>query len=182
MELGGKSANVVFDDADIERATVGVGNGFTAAGGQSCVAGTRVLVQRNIHDELLERIVAHVEKLTLGDPSAESTDMGPVCNRAQLERIERFVATGLQEGARLVTGGRQPKGLEGSLFYPPTVFADVRPDATIARDEIFGPVACVIPFADEEEAVAISNDSVCGLAISTARTESRAPSGPERSG
>ena len=164
MELGGKSANVVFDDADIERATVGVGNGFTAAGGESCVAGTRVLVQRNIHDELLERIVAHVEKLTLGDPSSESTDIGPVCNRAQLERIERFVATGLQEGARLVTGGRQPKGLEGSLFYPPTVFADVRPDATIARDEIFGPVACVIPFADEEEAVAMANDSLYGLA------------------
>jgi acyl-CoA reductase-like NAD-dependent aldehyde dehydrogenase len=164
MELGGKSANIVFADADLDRAALGVVAGFTGASGQSCVAGTRILVERRIHDDFLARLVEQVEALRLGDPSAESTDLGPTCNRAQYERIERFVAMGLAEGARLVTGGRQPDELLGTLFYPPTIFADVTPQSTIVREEIFGPVACVLPFDDEAEAIALANDTKYGLA------------------
>jgi (Z)-2-((N-methylformamido)methylene)-5-hydroxybutyrolactone dehydrogenase len=164
MELGGKSANVVFADADLDAAGLAVAAGFTAAGGQSCVAGSRVLVHSSIHDELLERIVEHVGKLRLGDPADPTTDMGPVCNQAQLDRIERYVAAGVREGARLVVGGRRPEDLAGTLFYPPTVFADVDNTMTVAREEVFGPVACVIAFDDEADAVRIANDSVYGLA------------------
>jgi aldehyde dehydrogenase (NAD+) len=163
MELGGKSANIVFADADLDRAAVGVAQGFTAAGGQSCVAGTRILVQREVREELVERVVAYIERLKLGDPADEATEMGPVCNQAQLDRIECYIQAGIAEGARLVTGGRQPDGLAGTLFYSPTLFVDVKPDAAVAREEIFGPVGCVLEFGNEAEAVAMANDTAYGL-------------------
>jgi acyl-CoA reductase-like NAD-dependent aldehyde dehydrogenase len=164
MELGGKSANIVFEDADLDAASGAVAAGFIAAGGQSCVAGSRALVHESIYDTMLERLTEIAKQVRLGDPASSDTDMGPVCTNAQLARITDLVAIGIAEGARVVYGGRQPSEFEGSLFYPPTILADVSNDMTIAQQEVFGPVVCVIPFRDEQDAVRIANDSAFGLA------------------
>jgi aldehyde dehydrogenase (NAD+) len=164
LELGGKSANIVFADADLDRAAAGVAAGFTAAAGQSCVAGTRILVEASIEDEFVRRVVAHVEALRLGDPADPATDIGPICDLSQYQRIERYVDSGKAAGAHVVTGGRQPAELAGTLFFPPTVFTRVTPVDKVVREEIFGPVACVLPFTDEAEAVAMANDTEYGLA------------------
>jgi acyl-CoA reductase-like NAD-dependent aldehyde dehydrogenase len=164
MELGGKSANIVFADADLDAAAASVAAGFIAAGGQSCVAGSRALVHESIHDALLDRIAAIAKGVRLGDPADPATDMGPVCTAAQLKRITQMVDAGVAEGARVVSGGRQPEELADTLFYPPTILVDVSNDMTIAQEEVFGPVVCVIPFADEAEAVRLANDTVYGLA------------------
>ncbi|WP_433502989.1 aldehyde dehydrogenase family protein [Pseudonocardia halophobica] len=163
MELGGKSANIVFADVDLDEVAPELVLGFTGAGGQSCVAGTRVLVHRSLHDELLERMTALVEDLTLGDPSDMATDMGPMATPSQVERVRDYVARGEAEGARVVVGGPKAE-YEGTLFFPPTIFGDVKPDMTIAREEIFGPVLAVLPFDTEAEAVDIANDTEYGLA------------------
>lgn len=163
MELGGKSANVVFPDVDLEEVAIGLVNGFVGAGGQSCVAGTRALIHSSIHDELVALMVEKVKQVKLGDPSDPATEMGPMCTSGQVERVEEYVAIGKQGGATLVVGGRTEKD-HGTLFFPPTIFTDVKPDMRIAAEEIFGPVLSVLTFETEDEAIALNNDSDYGLA------------------
>jgi acyl-CoA reductase-like NAD-dependent aldehyde dehydrogenase len=163
MELGGKSANLVFDDVDLDEVARELVGGFTAAGGQSCVAGTRALIHRSVHDALVERMAELVTALKLGDPADPATDMGPMCTSGQVEQVRGYVERGEREGARLVVGGASAD-YEGTLFFSPTIFADVKPDMTIAREEIFGPVLAVLPFDTEDEAVDLANDTEYGLA------------------
>ena len=162
LELGGKSPQVVFADADLEAAANGVVAGVFAATGQTCMAGSRLLVERSVHDELLERVAARAAGVRLGDPMEAATEMGPVAFEGHLENVVGRIADAEAEGARLVTGGRRPDR-EG-FFVEPTVFADVRAEMSIAREEVFGPVLAVQPFSGEEEAVRMANDSPYGLA------------------
>ncbi|MEW5420792.1 aldehyde dehydrogenase [Amorphus sp. 3PC139-8] len=165
LELGGKSPNIVFEDADMEMAARGVVAGIFGSGGQSCVAGSRLVVQRSIHDRFVARIVELTEKIRLGDPMAPETDIGPVATRPQFERIMTCIGWAKEDGARLATGGVQVPDPSGgkALFVAPTIFTGVRNDMRIAQEEVFGPVLAVIPFDDEAEAVAIANDSAFGL-------------------
>jgi acyl-CoA reductase-like NAD-dependent aldehyde dehydrogenase len=166
LELGGKSPNIVFPDAALDAAEAGVLAGIFAAGGQSCVAGSRALFHREIHDELLERVRARAAGVVLGDPMDDATQMGPIANVPQLQRVEEMVEAARAGGARVVTGGERatvdafPQG----LWYGPTILDGVGNDAPIAQDEVFGPVLTVLPFETEEEAIAIANDSRFGLA------------------
>ena len=165
LELGGKSPNVILDDADLETAvTDGVAKCFLNSG-QTCSALTRMLVPRARLEEA-ERIAATVaEAYTVGDPFEEATRLGPLVSDVQRERVRGYIRKGVEEGARLVTGGEEPpEGLDRGYFVRPTVFSDVRSDMTIAQEEIFGPVLSIIPYDDEEDAVRIANDSQYGLA------------------
>jgi acyl-CoA reductase-like NAD-dependent aldehyde dehydrogenase len=162
MELGGKSPHIVFDDADLEAAAATVAGAVWGHSGQVCTAGSRVLVQRGIHDELVAEVVARSRDIRLGSGFKADTQMGPLVSREQLDRVCRYVSIGKAEGAELVLGGER-HGQTG-YFHQPTIFTGVHNDMTIARDEIFGPVMAVIPFDTEEEAVAIANDSEFGLA------------------
>jgi acyl-CoA reductase-like NAD-dependent aldehyde dehydrogenase len=165
LELGGKSPNVILDDADLERAvTDGVAKCFLNSG-QTCSALTRMLVPRE-QLEQAERIAAAVaESYTPGDPFSEGTRLGPLASESQLERVRGYIQRGESEGAKLVTGGAQPpEGLGEGYFVRPTVFSDVTPEMTIAQEEIFGPVLAIMPYEDEEDAVRIANDSAYGLA------------------
>src|SRR6185436_437367 len=148
LELGGKSPQIVFADADLEAAANGVVAGVFAATGQTCMAGSRLLVEREVHDELLERVSARAAAVRLGDPMEAETEMGPVAFEGHLENVRGRIAAAEAEGARLVTGGRRPD--RQGFFIEPTVFADVRPDMSIAREEVFGPVLAVQPFEGEE--------------------------------
>jgi aldehyde dehydrogenase (NAD+) len=166
MELGGKSPNIVFADAAMDAAEAGILAGIYAASGQSCVAGSRALVQRPVYDELLERVASRAASVVLGDPMADATQMGPIANVPQLQRVEAMVGAAREEGARLVTGGGRATldDFPDGLFYRPTILDSVGNDATIAQDEVFGPVLTAIPFDTEEEAIAIANDTRFGLA------------------
>ncbi len=162
LELGGKSPQVVFADADLDAVTNGVVAGVFAATGQTCMAGSRLLVQREVHDELLERVAARAREVRLGDPLEPATEMGPVAFAGHRDAVmERIRAAGA-EGARLVAGGGRPER-EG-FFVEPTVFAGVTPEMAIGREEVFGPVLAVTPFAGEEDAIRMANDSPFGLA------------------
>lgn len=163
MELGGKSASIVFEDADLDFVAAGLVAGFTGAGGQSCVAGTRALLHRSIHDAVVDRMLERVASLKMGDPANLDTDLGPMAMRAQVDRVTAYVEVGVAEGATKRIGGRGPEQ-EGTLFFPPVIFTDVKPDMRIAQEEIFGPVLSVIPFDDEDEAVRITNGTEYGLA------------------
>ncbi|MGK5629738.1 aldehyde dehydrogenase family protein [Streptomyces sp. URMC 123] len=165
LELGGKSANVLLPGADLERAVPhGVANVVRNAG-QSCNALTRMLVDAARYDEAVERAVAAAESFVPGDPSHPDTRLGPVVSAAQRDRVRGYIERGVAEGARLATGGPEaPEGLPHGYYVKPTVFADVTPDMTIAREEIFGPVLSVLRYEDVEEALHIANDSVYGLA------------------
>jgi aldehyde dehydrogenase (NAD+) len=164
QELGGKSANIILPDADLKAAAAwNVTRAFTNSG-QSCHAPTRVLVHESQRDQLLELLKAEVAKVRVGDPQDAATTMGPLVNKAQFERVQRYIAIGLEQGATLVCGGTgRPEGLRSGYFVKPTVFSDVTPDMTIAQEEIFGPVLSVMSYATEEEAVAIANGTVYGL-------------------
>jgi (Z)-2-((N-methylformamido)methylene)-5-hydroxybutyrolactone dehydrogenase len=166
LELGGKSANIVFDDADLERAAPGAVSGIFAAGGQTCIAGSRLLVHESIHDKVVERVAEVARTIVLGDPTAEETQMGPVASSAQRQRILAMIEQAESDGARLATGGRAPddERLAAGCFVEPTVFADVDPAAAIAQQEVFGPVLVTHRFADEAEAVDIANCTEFGLA------------------
>lgn len=166
LELGGKSPNIVFDDADIEAATVGALAGIFAATGQTCVAGSRLLVQRGIKDQLVSRLVERAGRIRMGNPLDESSEMGTAANRPQFERIMARIASAREAGAELVAGGRRGEGpgLDSGLFIQPTIFDNVTNQMEIAREEVFGPVLSVIPFDTEEEAIAIANDTPYGLA------------------
>jgi acyl-CoA reductase-like NAD-dependent aldehyde dehydrogenase len=166
LELGGKSPNVVFADAALDAAEAGVLAGIFAAAGQSCVAGSRALLQRGIYDELLERVRRRAQEIVLGDPMQAATEMGPIANRPQLDRVERMVEAARTAGATVVAGGGRAAVAEhpNGLFYEATILEGVGSDATIAQDEVFGPVLTVLPFETEEEAAALANDTRFGLA------------------
>jgi len=166
LELGGKSANIVFDDADLKQAEAGLLAGIFAAAGQTCVAGSRALVQRKLHDQVLEMLAKRAAAIKIGDPLLPETQMGPVATRSQLAKDEGMVAKAVAEGAEIVIGGirANPDHLPDGFFFAPTILTNVKPDSFIAQNEVFGPVLSVIPFDDEEEAVAIANGTQFGLA------------------
>jgi aldehyde dehydrogenase (NAD+) len=168
LELGGKSANIVLDDADLDVAAAGVLFGTFLHGGQVCESGTRALVQRPIYDEFVNLLVERADAMVVGDQMDLGTNLGPLVSRGQVETVERYVKLGRDEVGEPLCGGSHPEGLAEDLdplaFYRPTIFADVDNRAKIAQEEIFGPVLAVIPFDTDEEAVAIANDSIYGLA------------------
>src|SRR5207244_8517742 len=165
LELGGKSANVILDDADLEQAvTAGVNNAFLNSG-QTCTAWTRMLVPRDKQDEAARIAVRVAESLTPGDPFGETARLGPLVSDAQRDRVRNYIRKGIDEGASLMTGGVEaPEGLDTGYYVRPTVFAGVRSDMTIAQKEIFGPVLSILPYDDVDDAVRIANDTVYGLA------------------
>jgi acyl-CoA reductase-like NAD-dependent aldehyde dehydrogenase len=165
MELGGKSPNLILDDADLERAIPdGVGKCYLNSG-QTCSALTRMLVPRTKLGEAEELAVKAAESFTPGDPFEESTRLGPLVSDTQRERVRGYIRKGEEEGAKLLTGGAEPpEGLERGYFVRPTVFSEVTSEMTIAQEEIFGPVLAIQPYEDTEDAVRIANDTVYGLA------------------
>ncbi|WP_034298544.1 aldehyde dehydrogenase family protein [Herbaspirillum sp. RV1423] len=162
LELGGKSANIVFEDADLKRACLGAQAAIFSSAGQSCVAGSRLLVQRTVYQEFVAMLANGAGRIKVGQPSDAQTEVGPISNRKQYEHVRSMIADGLRGGARLATA--EQDFAEPGFFIRPTVLADVRNDMDVARREIFGPVVVVIPFDTEEEAVGIANDSDFGLA------------------
>jgi betaine-aldehyde dehydrogenase len=169
LELGGKSPQIIFADADLDAAAAGVALGIFANQGEVCAAGSRILVARTIHDEFVDRLAAHAAKVVLGDPFDDGTTMGALINAKQRERVLRYVQLGRDEGARLVTGGGTPD--RRGYFVEPTLFADASPEMTIAREEIFGPVGTILAFDDDHQAVAIANDSDYALAATLWTTD-----------
>jgi acyl-CoA reductase-like NAD-dependent aldehyde dehydrogenase len=166
-ELGGKAPVIVLPDADLDRAAAGATFAAFIASGQTCVAGTRVLVHESQAGALIERMVARTRAIRIGDPLDLATQLGPLVSRRQLERIERYVGIGRAEGAGVACGGRRLEGaLSSGFFYEPTIFTGVRSSMKIAQDEIFGPVTCVLTYRDLDEAVRIANDIPFGLAAS----------------
>lgn len=166
LELGGKSPNIVFDDADFEAAVMGAISGIFAATGQTCIAGSRLLVQRSIHDKFVRRLVEVAGEATIGDPMSMDTHVGPVTTPPQYKKILDYIEIARKDGATCVLGGKPytGAGAKGSQFVEPTIFTDVKNDMRIAQEEVFGPILSVIPFDTEEEAITIGNDIVFGLA------------------
>jgi (Z)-2-((N-methylformamido)methylene)-5-hydroxybutyrolactone dehydrogenase len=164
LELGGKSPNIVFEDADLDQAVKGVVSGIFAASGQSCQAGSRLLVQQGVHDLFVDKLVTFMRDVKLGDPASPDTQMGPIATRPQFDRIMSYIEIARQEGATCVLGGRSRPDLGAGQFVEPTIFTGVRNEMRIAQEEVFGPVLAVIPFADEAEAIRIGNDVAFGLA------------------
>ena len=162
LELGGKSANIVFPDADIDAAVKAAASGIFFNTGQVCSAGSRIIVHESIHDEVVERLAARARSIRIGDPLETSTAMGPVVSDVQMKRVLDYIDIGRGEGAFVVTGGAR-RG-EAGYFVEPTVFAGVKHEMRISQEEIFGPVAAVIPFKDEEDAIRIANGTVYSLA------------------
>jgi betaine-aldehyde dehydrogenase len=166
LELGGKSASVILDDADLAAAVKGTVNGCYLNSGQTCTALTRMLVPDSLYEQAKTMAAEAAKGFTVGDPLQESTKLGPLSSQAQLERVRKFIEKGVQEGAELVAGGAElPEGVPaGGYYVRPTVFGKVKNSMTIAQEEIFGPVLSIIPYKDEEDAVRIANDTVYGLA------------------
>jgi len=166
MELGGKSPNIVFDDAHLDNAVKGVISGIFAATGQTCIAGSRLLVQQSIHDQFVDKLVALARTAKMGNPMDLGTQVGPVTNPPQFEKILNYIDIAKGEGAQPVLGGARATRPEcgNGWFVEPTIFTGVNNSMRIAQEEVFGPVLSVIPFRDEEEAIAIGNDVVYGLA------------------
>jgi aldehyde dehydrogenase (NAD+) len=166
LELGGKSPNIVFADAALDAAEAGVLSGIYAAAGQSCIAGSRALFQRPVYDELLERVVERTQSIALGDPMADETQMGPIANVPQLDRVQSMVAAARGDGAQVVAGGGRVAVADhpDGLFFAPTILADVGNESAIAQNEVFGPVLNVLPFDTEDEAVELANATRFGLA------------------
>jgi len=162
LELGGKSPYIVFADADFDAAVDGALIGIFAGTGEVCSAGSRLLVERSIHDRFVGELVSRAMAIKVGDPLDAESEMGPLVNRQQLETVEKYVAIGKEEGATLATGGHRLSG--SGFYYEPTIFVGVDNSMRIAQEEIFGPVLVVIPFDTEEEAVRIANDTIYGLA------------------
>ncbi|KUN21605.1 aldehyde dehydrogenase [Streptomyces antibioticus] len=162
MELGGKGAAVVFDDADIGSAVAGIGTTFSFYSGQICTAPTRVLAQRGVYEKLVDGLAGYAGRLKVGDPREADTVVGPVISAAHRERVESYVELGRKEGATIVAGGERPS-YERGFYVAPTLLADCTNAMRVAREEIFGPVVAVVPFDDEEEGIALANDSDYGL-------------------
>ncbi|GAA4581472.1 aldehyde dehydrogenase family protein [Planotetraspora phitsanulokensis] len=175
LELGGKSANVILDDADLAHA---VRHGLSIAfanGGQVCGAWPRMLVPASLQDEVVELAVAEAAEYTVGDPADEATRIGPMASEAQRDRVDGYIERGVADGARLVFGGPgRPDGLPRGAYVRPTIFADVAPDSVIAQEEIFGPVLTIIPYVDDDHAVEIANGTMYGLTGGVFGSEDRA--------
>lgn len=166
LELGGKSPNIVFGDANLDNAVRGVVGGIFGAVGQTCIAGSRLLLHRSVHDQFLDKLIAFTKMARIGDPKHLDTRIGPIANRMQYDRVLGYIDTAREEGAELVLGGKRPdiEECNSGFFIEPTIFAGVNNDMRIAREEVFGPVLATIPFDEPEEAIAIANDSEFGLA------------------
>jgi acyl-CoA reductase-like NAD-dependent aldehyde dehydrogenase len=163
LELGGKGACVVLDDADVGAAVTGLGSTFAFHSGQICTAPTRAIVHRAVYDQVVERLTAFARALKIGDPTQRDTIVGPLISAAQRQRVEDYIRLGGEEGAKLVAGGGRPADLERGYYVEPTLFAECRNDMRVAKEEIFGPVVVVVPVDGEDEAVALANDSEYGL-------------------
>ncbi|MCM3850061.1 aldehyde dehydrogenase [Pseudonocardia sp. DR1-2] len=163
LELGGKSPQIVFPDADLDAAANGLVAGVFAATGQTCMAGSRLIVHADVHDALVEKVVARAEAIVLGDPTEAATEMGPVANRPQYEKVLGYLQGAAAEGATFACGG-EPDAERGGLFVRPTVVTNVSPENTIVREEVFGPVLAAYTFTDEDEALKLANDTPYGLA------------------
>lgn len=166
LELGGKSPNILFEDAPLDAAVAGILSGIFAASGQTCIAGSRALVQRPIYNEVLHRLEERVRQIRLGDPLKDETEMGPIANEPQYRKVLSYFDVAKADGARVVTGAKKPTSaeLQNGLYVEPTILADVHNEMRIAREEVFGPVLALIPFDRDEEAIAIANDTEFGLA------------------
>ncbi|MET0450485.1 MAG: aldehyde dehydrogenase [Mycobacterium sp.] len=164
LELGGKSAAIILEDADLDSTLPMLVFSGLMNCGQACVGQTRILAPRSRYDEVVEKLSAAVAAMPIGLPDNPGAMIGPLISEKQRDRVEGYIAKGVEEGARIVTGGGRPDGLDGGWFIEPTVFADVDNSMTIAQEEIFGPVLAVIPYDTEDDAVRIANDSVYGLA------------------
>jgi betaine-aldehyde dehydrogenase len=170
LELGGKSAAIILDDADLDSTLPMLAFSGVMNSGQACVAQTRILAPRSRYDEVVEKLSAVIAAMPVGTPDDPAAAIGPLISEKQRERVEGYIRKGVEEGARLVTGGGRPDGLDQGYFVQPTVFADVDNSMTIAQEEIFGPVLAVIPYETEEDAIRIANDSDYGLAGSVFTT------------
>ncbi|MGE6582297.1 aldehyde dehydrogenase family protein [Vreelandella aquamarina] len=167
LELGGKSANIVFADAKLDEAVAGAQAAIFAAAGQSCVAGSRLLIERSVFEQVTTRLARAAEQIHVGLPSDEATRMGPLQNRRQFEQVTRMIEVAEAQGARVLTGGKRPEGLPDDAqgyFIAPTVLVDVPPDMEVAQQEVFGPVLVAMAFDNEEEAIRLANDTRFGLA------------------
>ncbi|ANG98714.1 carnitine dehydratase [Brucella pseudogrignonensis] len=164
LELGGKSPHIIFADADIEAAVKGVISGIFAAGGQTCMAGSRLLLHSSIHDAFVEKLVARMREARLGDPRDENTDIGPIATEPQLEKVLDYIEIAKSEGATCVMGGKRPERDGKGWFVEPTIFTGVTNDMRIAREEVFGPVLSIMTFDTDDEAVEMANDTIYGLA------------------
>jgi aldehyde dehydrogenase (NAD+) len=164
LELGGKSPNIVFDDADLDQAVKGIVSGIFAATGQTCQAGSRLLVQDSIHDEVIRRLIDFIKDAKIGDPADLSTQIGPIATKPQFDKILSYIEIAKQEGAELVFGGNARPEIGSGQFIEPTIFTNVDNGMRVAQEEIFGPVLSVLRFKDEEDAVRIGNDVAYGLA------------------
>jgi betaine-aldehyde dehydrogenase len=164
LELGGKSANLIFADADLEKAGASI-SGALGNAGQDCCARSRVLVERPVYEEIVERFVERARSIRVGDPLDDATEMGSLISTEHREKVDGWVRRGVEEGARLCTGGRAMQGdpYDRGSFYEPAVFRDVRPEMAIAQEEIFGPVVAILPFDTEEEAIRLANGTIYGL-------------------
>jgi len=164
LELGGKSANIILDDADLQKAVTSGLNECYLNSGQTCSALTRMLVPRSRYEDAVALAKAAAERFTVGDPTSETTKLGPLISATQRERVRGYIRKGLDEGATLVTGGAEPPaGLDTGYYVRPTVFAHVNNGMTIAQEEIFGPVLCIIAYDNDDDAVRIANDTIYGL-------------------
>jgi len=166
LELGGKSPNIVFEDADLAAAAAGAVSGIFAATGQTCIAGSRLLVQNSIKDKFVERLLELAKSAKIGDPMQSDTNIGPVTTPAQYKKILDYIDIAKAEGARCLLGGKPASGagIVGGQFVEPTIFTDVDNTMRIAREEVFGPVLSIIGFDTEEDAIRIANDTIYGLA------------------
>jgi len=165
LELGGKSPNIVFEDADLELAAAGVVSGIFGAAGQMCTAGSRLLVQASIRDRFIDKVMALAGRITMGDPLEPATNVGPIATAPQFRKVLDYIEIAKADGARCVLGGRQAAGagLGAGQFVEPTIFADVTPEMRIAREEVFGPVLSIIEFGTEDDAIRMANDVAYGL-------------------
>lgn len=166
LELGGKSPNIIFADADLKKAILGTGDGIFSGGGQSCVAGSRIFVQRSIYDEFVRALQNFACRYRMGPPDSEDTDMGPLVSFSHREHVQKYVESGLADGAVLLSGGIPPKGdfFDKGAYYPATILTGLDGTARVCREEIFGPVAVVLPFEDEQDLIRQANDTEFGLA------------------
>lgn len=166
MELGGKSPNIVFEDADLDAALVGAISGIFASAGQMCTAGSRLLLQNSIREEFTQRLVEAARDIKLGDPMNLETQVGPIATRPQFEKVLDYMDVATKDGARCILGGRQATvpGVQGGQFIEPTIFTDVTNEMRIAQEEVFGPILSIIGFDNESDAVSIGNDVIYGLA------------------
>jgi phenylacetaldehyde dehydrogenase len=164
LELGGKSPNIIFADADLDEAAAGAASAIYFNHGQCCCAGSRLFVEQKAYDKVMPKLVEFSERIKIGPGMEASTEMGPLVSSEQYQRVTGYLAAGKKEGAKAITGGGRPEERSKGYFVKPTVFTDVRPDMKILREEIFGPVVCAVPFKDPEEVASSGNDTTYGLA------------------